>query len=176
MIRFFPLQTSQKEKGFTLLEVMIALALLSGILFVAVISQTSSLSSSSRSKNILLATSLARNFINEQELKYEDLPFDQLPKTENGKFPDPHGDYEWEIRFEEIDFSVLADLMVKTAEAQNEEMDSNTQTVAKLFQEHMKKNIRKMVVVVKYPDSGSLSSLTFSQLLVKYDTEFGTGL
>ncbi len=163
-------------KGFTLLEVMIAMALLSGILFVAVISQSSSLSSSSRSKNILMATSLARNLINEQELKYEGVPFEQLPKEENGKFPDPHGDYQWEIKFEEVDFSVLTSVLLKAAEANNEQTDSNSETVAKLFQDYMKKSVRKMIVVVKYPDSGALSSLTFTQLLVNYEADFAAGI
>jgi general secretion pathway protein I len=163
-------------KGFTLLEVMIALALLSGILFVAVISQTSSLASSTRSKNILMATNLARNLINEQELKYEGTPFDRLPKTEEGSFADPHQEFKWEIKFEEVDFSVLSSILLKQAEANNQEQDTNNEMVAKLFQEYLKKSVRKMVVVVKYPDSGATSNLTFSQLLVNYDADFASGI
>lgn len=164
------------QSGFTLLEVMIAFALLTTILFIAIVSQTASLASSVRSKNILLATNLARNFINQQEVKYDGVPFDKLEPKSTGKFPEPYEQFEWELSFEEVDFSVLSEILAKKAEAEKTEKDGNTDTVMKLFEDYLKKSVRRMTVVVKYPDSGSTSSLSFTQLLVNYDAEFGVGI
>jgi prepilin-type N-terminal cleavage/methylation domain-containing protein len=164
------------QKGFTLLEVMIAFALLTSILFVAVISQSSSLGSSTRSKNILMATNLARNLINEQELKYEGLPFERLPKTEEGTFAAPNDGYKWTLTFEEVDFSVMSDLIAKQSQGAGDSQDAQTETVVKLFEDYLKKSVRRMTVIVHYPDSGQLSKLSFTQLLVNYDADFATGL
>ena len=66
-----------REQRRPLVFFLVQLALLTGILFVAVLSQSSSLLSSTRSKNILIATNLARNIMSEMEVKYETIPFDQ---------------------------------------------------------------------------------------------------
>lgn len=164
------------QKGFTLLEVMIAFALLTTILFIAIMAQSSSITSSGRSKNILTATNLARNFINEQELKYEGTPLDKLPQKETGKFSEPNQTYEWEMTFEEVDFSVMSELLAAQAAAKQEAQDAQTETVMKLFENYLKKSVRKMIVTVKYPDGDALSSLTFTQLLVDYEADFATGI
>jgi prepilin-type N-terminal cleavage/methylation domain-containing protein len=164
------------QAGFTLLEVMIAFALLAGILFVAVISQSSSMVSSTRSKNILIATNLARNLMNEQEVKYEDTPFATLPVgKQTGEFPAPNTGFRWTLAFEEVDFAVLSDVIAKQAEAEKKEQEANTDTLVKLFEEYLKKSVRKMTVTVDYPDGGATSQLSFTQLLVSYDADFGTG-
>ena len=71
----------RSQKGFTILEVLIALGLLTIVLASVLITQGNGITSSTRTKNILIATNLARNFINESELKYEGLAFDKLPKA-----------------------------------------------------------------------------------------------
>lgn len=167
----------KSQKGFTLLEVMIAFALLTGILFVAVLSQSSSLLSSTRSKNILIATNLARNIMSEMEVKYETLPFDQLPKDgEKGEFAAPNQAFKWELKFEEVDFSVLSEVLAKQAEANKKEQEANTDTLIRLFEDYLKKSVRRMNVTVEYPDSDATAKLSFTQLLVNYDADFATGL
>lgn len=164
------------EKGFTLLEVMIAFALLTGILFVAVLSQSSSLLSSTRSKNILIATNLARNIMSEMEVKYESVPFEQLPKEEQGNFSAPNESFKWELKFEEVDFSILSDLFAKQAEADKKDQEANTDALIRMFEEYLKKSVRRMNITVEYPDSNATAKLSFTQLLVNYDAEFATGL
>ncbi len=161
------------QKGFTLLEVMIALALLTGILFVAVISQSSSLISSTRSKNILISTTLARNLINEQELKYEGQRFESLPPEETGTFAAPFEKFKWKLTFQEVDFAALSDILAKQAQEAGQEREANSDTVIKLFESYLKRSVRRMNIVVEYPDGDATSSLSFTQLLVNYDAEFG---
>lgn len=167
------------QAGFTLIEVMIAFALLAVILASVFITQTSSLSSTGRAKNVLVATNLARNFINEREVRYEGMALDKLSAKQEGTFPAPHENYRWKIEITEIDFSSLADMMAKQNAGEGAGGDpaaSQGPMVAKLFEEYMKKSVRRMAVTVEYPDAGSHSSLTFTQLLVNYNEEFGVGI
>lgn len=164
------------QKGFTLLEVMIAITLLAVILSSVFIAQTSSLSSSGRSKNVLIATNLARNLVNEKELAYEGVPFDRLDKAESGSFAAPYSDHKWTITIEEVDFSVLGDLMRKQAEEANATPEPNQETVIKLFQDYLNRSVRRMTVKIEWPEAGSTSNLTFTELLVNYDAEFATGI
>lgn len=164
------------QKGFTLLEVMIAFALLTVILFVAVIAQTSSLASSGRSKNLLMATSLARNFLNKEEVQIEGAPFDQLEKKQEGSFPEPNQDYKWTLEISQVDFSVLASLAMKQMEASGQSQQANTDTLLKLFEDYLNRSVRRMTLTVHYPDAGKTSDLTFTELLVNYDQDFATGM
>lgn len=164
----------KNQRGFTLLELMIAFALLTVILAAVFITQGTSISASTRAKNILIATNLASNLINEQELKYEGMTFEQLPKDENGNFPEPNQNYKWVIKYEEVEFQTLADILMKKNE--KEGLDANTAQVAKLFLDYLKKSVRRMHLTVSWPDGKGESSQTFTQLLVNYDAEFSTGL
>jgi prepilin-type N-terminal cleavage/methylation domain-containing protein len=166
----------KNQRGFTLLEVMIAFALITIILFVAVLAQSSSVTSGIRAKNILMATNLAKNFINQQEVKYEGVAFDKLPKKEEGDFPEPHKGFKWELSFEEVDFGVLSEIIAQQAEANKQDKEANTDTVMKLFEDYLKKSVRRMKVTIHYPDSGATSSLSFTQLLVNYDADFAAGM
>jgi type II secretory pathway pseudopilin PulG len=170
------LKVLRSQNAFTLLEVLIAFGLLSVLLLVAVITQSSSLVSSGRSNNILIATNLARNLMNEKEVKYEGVALDQLPKQEQGEFPAPNANYKWTLTFEEVDFSVLSDVLLKQAEANNEQKEANSDTLVKMFEDYMKKSVRRMTLTVEYPDSGGNSKLAFTQLLVNYDADFATGI
>lgn len=163
----------KNQLGFTLLEVMIAFALLSVILASVFITQTSSLAGSSRNKNILIATNLARNFINEQEVKYEGIPFDRLPSSEEtGKFEEPYQNFSWKIKFEEVDFSALSDLMAKQAEQEGAATQENSGALVNVFEQYLKKSVRKMTVEIEWPEGGGTSRQSFTQLLVDYNAEF----
>lgn len=166
----------RNEKGFTLLEVMIAFALLAVILFAAVMSQSYSLGSSGRSRNVLIATNLARSFLAEQELKYEGTPFERLPKSESEAFPAPYQAFKWTLTFEEVDFAVLSDLLMKQAEANKETPEANSDTLLKMFEDYLKKSVRRMSVTIEFPDGGGSSKLSFTELLVNYEADFATGI
>jgi prepilin-type N-terminal cleavage/methylation domain-containing protein len=162
------------QAGFTLLEVMIAFALLAVILSSVFITQGTTTSSSRRAHGTLVATSLARNFIAEQEVKYDGATLEQLPKEEHGNFEAPNQDFKWTIKYEEVDFNTLADMMAKKTEGQDQ--DPNTGTVVKLFLDYLKKSVRRMTLTVEWPEGSGSSTQTFSQLMVNYDAEFSTSL
>lgn len=169
-----------REAGFTLLEFMIAFALLSVILAAVFITQTSSLASTGRARSVLVATNLARNFLNEREMRYEGVALDKLEAKQEGSFPAPHSAYKWKLEISEVDFSALSDLVSKSKTTENAanatEDSTQADMLTKLFEDYLKKSVRRMTLTVQYPDGPGLSDLQFTELLVNYDAEFQVGI
>ncbi|MCO5141527.1 MAG: prepilin-type N-terminal cleavage/methylation domain-containing protein [Oligoflexia bacterium] len=165
------------QKGFTLLEFMIAFALLVVVLSAVFITQGSSLMSSTRSSNLIVATNLAKNIINELDLKYEGAAFDRLPEKDEGNFPEPHQDFKWIVTYKTVDFSVMSDLLTKQALGEEgQQQDPNMPTLIKLFEDFMQKSVRRMEVVIEWQENGGTSRESFSQLIVNYDTDFSASI
>lgn len=175
------MKRSLGENGFSLLEVMIAFAIIVVVVFAAVITQSSSSASAVRNRNVTMATQLARNLIYEQELKYEGMSFDRLPKTESENFPEPNQNFKWTVAFEEVDFSALTDLLNRQLEKDSEKNNANqdssqTATVLRIFKDYLQKSVRRMTVTIEWPEGTGTSSQTFTQLLVNYDQELNAGI
>ena len=166
----------KENSGFTLLEVIIALGILAIILGVTYSTQSSNIISSARSKNVIIATNLARNKLNELEIEYEGQSFDSLSPKESGEFEEQKG-FKWTRTVEKVDFSSLTQVLMK-AEKDKEKDNDNTQseTLAKLFQEYLGNSVRRLTLTVEWPDGAASTSMTFSELLVTYDAQFAPGI
>jgi type II secretory pathway pseudopilin PulG len=152
---------------------MIAIAIITVILAAGFLSQVGSIATAGRAKDMLIATQLARNLIEEQELKIRDTKFENLPKEEKGDFPDPHKRFRFEIRYEKVDFGVLSDLLAKeTASNLAADDAEKTPQLMRIFEDYLGKSVRRMEVKIIWEENHS----TFTQLLVNYDAEFSTGV
>jgi general secretion pathway protein I len=76
------------RSGFTLLEVMVALAVLAGALMAVADLSGGALRNFGYGRDLSVATLLARGKMAELEEKYEDLGFTDFDQTENGTFSD----------------------------------------------------------------------------------------
>lgn len=171
------MRKKMNHQGFTLLEFIIAFALLTIILSSVYITQSSSLFASVRTKNIVTATNLARNIMAESEIKLEGVKFDNISKEETGNFEVPFEKFKWKRKVEEVDFSSLAQLMAKGMNGNAKEAPKEQDImVAKLFEDYMKKSVRKMLVTIEWPEGNASSTLSFTTLLVNYDADFATGM
>lgn len=170
------MRTLRDQRGFTLLEVMIAFAILAFILAAVFIAQGTSLASSGRSRNIIIATNLAKNLVAEKELLYEGRPFDRIEPKQDGAFPAPYDKYKWKIEITEVEFGALTDLLLKANQNDSQLGGEQGGQVLKMFETYLKKSVRRMNLVVEYPDGPGTSTLTFTELLVNYDQEFAGGM
>lgn len=165
------------EAGFTLLEFIIALAILVVVLAAVYIAQSGSLLSSSRTRNIVIATNLARNFIGESENKLEGVKFENLAKEETGQFPEPNAQFRWKREVSEVDFSALTEIfMSQFKQDKNAGVREEESMVAKLFEAYMKDSVRKLVITVEWQEGDKPQTLSFTSLLVNYDADFAPGL
>lgn len=172
-------QRKSREAGFTLLEVLIAFALITIVAVTVYISQRDSLFSSVRTRNLLLASNLARAFIAKSEQELESKEFGVLKEEEEGKFPAPHQRFSWRREIKEQDFSALSSVVLAAQEAAQDEdprreQDSNQEAqrlILKTFETYLKDSIRRMKITIIWEEDGNKKTLDFSTLLVRYDAD-----
>lgn len=96
--------TFSDERGFTLLEVLIALAIMV-ICFASVLSvESGAINASARAKTMNIVQMLAKNKMIETEYLMQGQIFDSVKKEDGGTFADPYQDYRWTTTVKEIDF------------------------------------------------------------------------
>lgn len=88
-----------KEEGFTLLEVMVALSIISIVLVSLLVSQSHSISLQDEAKFNTTAALLAQKKISEIEAKNRD---DFM--SDSGDFGDDFPNYFWEIKIQDVSF------------------------------------------------------------------------
>ena len=95
------------QAGFTLLEVVIAVAILGVSLTVLLQSQAASLNNAGRSRDLTVATLLARGKMIDIEKHLFHDGFQMSTEDEEGDFTDEgHPDYKWHTRISEVEFDL----------------------------------------------------------------------
>lgn len=181
----------QKQRGFSLLEVLIAFAIITVVAASVYIMQSNSLFSSLRTKNMLIASNLARGFLAKSELELEPLDFNLLKEEEEGKFPEPYEEFKWKREVKEQDFSALSKIVSDLQSGVDSEFTaaaggppgadrpeaSDVQTlVAKVFENYLKDSIRTLKITILWTEDGKEKSVSFTTLLVRYDAQLRTTL
>lgn len=92
-----------QTKGFTLLEVMISLAIIAGLLVTVLYSLNYHLHIAQRQEILMTATSLARIKIQEME---------KNPSTEKGYFKEPYSGYYYETMVKDSSFPSMIEISV----------------------------------------------------------------
>ncbi|MBW2558256.1 MAG: type II secretion system minor pseudopilin GspI [Deltaproteobacteria bacterium] len=106
-----------KKNGFTLLEVMIAMAILATTLVVVFQSQSQSISMANSARFETTAALLAQSKLAEIEAANS-----KDVTSDSGDFGDDFSDYSWQVDVTETDFEQLKKFEVKVV---NEKMKSN---------------------------------------------------
>jgi len=141
-----------KRDGFTLLEIMVAVAIMS-ISFIALFSISgNTLVKSGRAEHITIATMLARNKIVEIEMDLKKkMRLGEFPdeKSEDGKFDEPYDDYSWsmEIRKVELPAPVVGD------------KGSMQSMIARQLTKEIARTIRELKLTVKWNELSKEQSL-----------------
>jgi general secretion pathway protein I len=115
------MRRAPQQNGFTLLEVMIALAIISIALISLLSLATSSINVNARLQKITQATLLAQEKMTDVEAKIR--KSNTEPPDEEGEFNEPFVEFRWRTVFEETPFPPLRMVTVIVAwgeEAQNE--------------------------------------------------------
>lgn len=144
------------QRGFTLLEVMIAIALMTmafGSIFTV---QSSSLGMSTRAKNLVIASMLARQKLIEFEVNHRGKTFGEASNEATGTFEAPYQNFKWTLKVKELNFPDLSSL----AGAQNETDDSISsadpeskspqEMLGKIISNYLSKATREVSVQVDY--------------------------
>ena len=159
---------ARNEAGFTLLEVLIALAILVMSLGTILAIEGGSINASDRSKHMNIVAMLARNEMIQTELDIEGKTFDEVDKETEGKFDAPYGDYGWKRTIKELKFPNFASL----AGAQNDSENQVSDMLSKLFSSYMSKAMREVTVEILWKKSGQQQSVSVTTYWVDLNHEF----
>jgi len=96
-------RASKEQNGFTLLEVMIALAIIGGLLVTLIYSLNYHLGIAERHEFLTIGTMLAKNKIVEVE---------QDPLSSEGPFPEPFSSYRYKAEIKESSFPGISEIDV----------------------------------------------------------------
>lgn len=148
------------KKGFSLLEVMVAVSILAISLLAMVNFQGQTMVRIGRAEKVSLATMLARSKISETILQIEKEWAQQKvfpeDKSEEGKFEEPFEQFRWEWQIRKV-----------TLPTPGGGEGSPFVAIFKIVNDQLKENIREMKLVVKWEDRGKERHVDFVTHITK---------
>jgi prepilin-type N-terminal cleavage/methylation domain-containing protein len=109
----------RRQSGFTLLEMMIAMAILSGALTWLVVGMTRNITAENHAKMLATATFLAREKMVEFEDELYEKGFSEFEKEQNGKFEEQgFSRFEWRVIVDKVELPSSEQLQTALTKAQ----------------------------------------------------------
>jgi type II secretion system protein I len=162
------------ESGFTLLEVVIAMAIML-IAFASILSvESGAINATARAKQLNIVAMLARNKMVETEYKFEGKTFDEVKKDDGGAFEAPYQDFRWTAKIKEIKFP---NLNIGGGGDKGGDKGGGTDMVAtltKLLTKFLSKAMREVTVTIFYKRGSGEQSFAVSTYWVDLNHEFET--
>ncbi len=126
--------TRRARGGFTLLEVMVALAVLAGALMAVAELSGTALRNYGYARDLTMATLLARGKMAEVEEKYEDQGFTDFDETEEGSFADQgQPGIRWRLEVRKPDSSLTAEQLLAALLGAGTDDAGTQELIAKLM-------------------------------------------
>ncbi|MBI3558621.1 MAG: prepilin-type N-terminal cleavage/methylation domain-containing protein [Deltaproteobacteria bacterium] len=156
------------QGGFTLLEVMIAMTIMTVAFAAIYTSQSESIILVTKTKERNIAGWLLHNKMIESEHLYEGKPFSELDKEVTEKFKAPFDQYTWKREIKEIKFP---DLPVGGGK-EGEGVQESVRQLAKTLTKYFNSSLREMVITVSWQRGDGAQHITLTTYLVDLNAEF----
>lgn len=170
----------RNEAGFTLLEVMIALAIVL-ICFTAILGiQGNSINSSIRTRQNHTVAMLLKKIITETEFELEGKNFQEIGTEKSGVFEDPFQDYSWKREIKKVAFPNLMSLGGNAASGQEGSSaqsaagnSSNiTELVGQIITKFLKTALRQVEISVSWKRGTGTLTESVTIYWVDYNAQF----
>lgn len=164
------------SRGFTLLEVMIAMTIML-VAFASILSvQSSSLNTSAKARQMNLVGMLAKSALVQTEVEMQGKAFKELGAEESGQFEEPYQEYTWERTIKEVKFPNLSALLSSqpSGEAAASE-DGNAammEQMSKLVTNFLSKALREVTITVKWRKGAGEQKYVVSMYWVDLNSDF----
>ena len=152
-----------KKAGFTLLEVMIALAVLAFAVSALVGFQSRGIVMNARSRDLMVATSLARQKMEEIKAEVQkEKKLGKFPdeKVEEGKFEGDNERYRWKVEFKKVEIPA-------PPEGDGESNSGMMGTIVKMVSKQLSDSVREVTLTVAWEDLDKERSITVTTHFVK---------
>jgi len=162
-------RASSRDQGFTLFEVMIAVAILAITLGAILMVQSGSLRTSEKTKRMNAVFQLARNKMIETEFLLEGKLFTEINKEEAGAFKEPYQDFRWKRLIAERPFPSLLQLGDKELpEGASEALGK----FSKLLSKYLTQSLREVTVTIEWDKGKGVQSYSLTQYWVDLGQPF----
>jgi prepilin-type N-terminal cleavage/methylation domain-containing protein len=166
----------KNDAGFTLLEVIIAMAIMVLALSSILAIESGSINASARAKQMSVVAMLARNEMIMAEFDLEGKTFDEVEKEKTGQFSAPYSDYSWKRTVKEVNFPPINPAAGATeggqSSANDQDNSANVETMAKLITNYLSKAMREITISVVWKKSGKEQSFTVATYWVDLNHAF----
>ena len=156
------------RRGFTLLEVLIAMAIMVTALAAIFTIEGSSIGAADKAKKMNIVSMLAKNKMIETESDIEGKEFDELDKEKTGQFEPPYADFGWKRTIKELKFPNVG----SGGGGQDDPNAQITEMIAKIFSNFLSKSIREVTVAVVWKRNGHEQNFTVSTYWVDLNHAF----
>lgn len=181
-MNFFPRRLLTPQSGFTLLEVMIAMAIML-VAFSSILAiQSSSMSSALKSRQIHEVSMLARWAIAQTEVEISGKKFDEMSEELTGQFDEPYQDYTWTRKIKEIKLPNLQGLSKAASAATGGDSSSNKdeeeknsaimEQMTKVITNFLSKAVRQITMTVHWKRGTFDQSYEVAMYWVDLNSEF----
>jgi prepilin-type N-terminal cleavage/methylation domain-containing protein len=157
------------RSGFTLLETMVALAIMVVAFASILMVESASLNTSMKARQLNVVSMLAKNILVETEYKFEGKTFEEFKKEDAGRFNPPFEDYSWKVAVKDLKFPSFSPGGEKSGEQGETDIVA---TMSKLVTNFLSKAIREVTVTISWKKGSGEQTFSTSTYWVNLNNEF----
>lgn len=163
----------KKNKGFTLIETMMALVILSSALLLLTNSWSGSLMRLKKTQLVFEVSSLLERKMTEVEIQYKGKSLDQIPETAEDNFGEEYPQYSWKLASKKLEIPDLSAAL----RAKSGGEDQMLLSLVKQLTEGLSKAVKEVTVTVVYkPESGKGAEYSVTTYFVDYEQDISFGV
>lgn len=151
------------NKGFTLLEVLIALLILAFSMVVLVESWGGNFRAVQKARKYTVVTMLLQKKVTEFEILSRDKKFDEIKDEDKGDFGHDYPEYTWEMKSRPFEIPNI----FPASDKQNK----MTEMIVKGMMKYFEEAVKEVVITVVYKSGKSVQKYSVSTLYVDYNKE-----
>ena len=174
------LRQNRSEAGFTLLETMIAVAIMTVAFGAILMVESSAIKTTTKAKQLNVVAMLAKNLMIETEHLIEGKKFSEAKKEESAQFAEPFQDYKWKREVKEIKFPNIGTNAASAGEggapaggaAAPTGTDQATETLTKLITKFLSDAVREVRITITWKKGQGEQNYSVSTYWVDLNHEF----
>ncbi len=160
------------EQGFTLLEVIIAMAIMV-VSFATILSvESNSINANIRAKGIGIVAMLAKNKMIDMEYQIEGKSFEDINKEQGANFEPPFDNYRWVATIKEVKFPSLGQGGKAASEDSGDGGGDVANMITKLITNFLSKAVREVTVTIYWKKDQGEQAFPVSTYWVDLNHEF----
>ncbi len=159
----------RRTDAFTLLEVLIAIAIMAVSFGAILMVQSGALNAQEKSRTATLVAQLAKNAMTDTEMLIESKSFEEVKEEDGGNFDPPFERFRWKREIKKVEFPNIA--TSAGAADGNEQGGGSEEMLTKVITNYLDKAIREIRVTVTWEKGKGTQSFTLSSYWVDLNNE-----